>query len=121
MKSCVTRLKALAYITLYFAVWFGVVMFLKKLLLEQYDIQFNGLALALPGAVLLAIDYGGFARGLTRVHQHPEYPRVLFNTICAGLALLVFNIFSALRRHPGKYGLGRCFLNGMRDVREQKP
>src|SRR5579872_2340018 len=48
------ELKAMAYITLYFAICFGLVMFLKKLLLAQYDIQFNGMALALLGAVLLA-------------------------------------------------------------------
>lgn len=152
------ELKALALITLYFAVWFGLVMLLKKLLLAQYDIQFNGLALALLGAVLLAKvvllmehvpveawvpnhpavvavvfrtliyflgvlvvltmekafearhEYGGFARALTRVYQHPEYPRVWFNTICVGLALLGFNIFSVLRRHFGKNGLSRLFF-----------
>lgn len=151
-------MKAMAYITLYFAVWFGLVMFLKKLLLAQYDIQFNGMALALLGAVLLAKvvllmehvpveawvpnhpvivavilrtflyflgvlvaltiekafearhEYGGFARALTRVYQHPEYPHVMFNTICVGLALLAFNIFSVLRRHLGKNGLGQLFF-----------
>lgn len=150
--------RALAFITLYFAVWFGVVMLLKKLLLAQYDIQFNGMALALLGAVLLAKvvllmehvpveewvpnhpamvavlfrtciyflgvlvaltiekafearhEYGGFARALTRVYQHPEYSRVWFNTICVGLALLGFNIFSVLRRHFGKNGLSRLFF-----------
>jgi hypothetical protein len=152
------ELKALVLITLYFAVWFGLVMFLKKLLLAQYDIQFIGLALALIGAVLLAKvvllmeyvpveawvpshpamvavvfrtfiyflgvlvaltlekafearhEYGGFAHALTRVYQHPECPRVLFNTICVALALLVYNIFSVLRRHLGKNGLSRLFF-----------
>jgi hypothetical protein len=154
------ELKALASITLYFAVWFGLVMLLKKLLLAQYDIQFNGMALALLGAVLLAKvvllmehvpvdawvpnhpaavavmlrtllyglglflaltiekafearhEYGDFARVLTRVYQHPEYPHVLFNTICVGLAILAFNIFSVLRRHFGENGLRRLFLPG---------
>jgi hypothetical protein len=152
------ELKAMAFITLYFALCFGLVMLLKKLLLEQYDIQFNGLALALLGAVLLAKvvllmehfpveswvpnhpvavavilrtliygvgvlaaltlekafearhEYGGFVHALTRVYQHPEYPHVLFNTICVGLALLGFNIFSVLRRHFGKNGLSKLFF-----------
>jgi hypothetical protein len=160
------ELKALAFITLYFAVWFGLVILLKKLLLAQYDIQFNGMALALLGAVLLAKvvllmehvpveawvphhpaavavvlrtlmyglgvllaltiekafearhEYGGFAPALIRVYQHPEYPHVLFNTICVGLALLGFNIFSVLRRHFGKNGLGRLFFG--RPQKEQK-
>jgi hypothetical protein len=152
------ELKAMALITFYFAVWFGVVMFLKKLLLAQYDIQFNGMALALLGAVLLAKvvllmehfpveswvpnhpaavavvlrtfiyglgvlvvltiekafearhEYGSFGHALTRVYQHPEYPRVLFNTICVVLALLGYNIFSVLHRHFGKNGLGKLFF-----------
>ncbi|HTR42272.1 MAG TPA: hypothetical protein VMH87_11715 [Pseudomonadales bacterium] len=152
------ELKALAGITLYFAIWFGVVMLLKKLLLAQYDIEFNGLALVLLGAILLAKvvllmeyfpveswvpnhpamvavllrtfiygigvlvaltlekafearhEYGGFGRAMLRVYQHPEYPRVLFNTICVMLALLYYNIFSVLRRHLGKNGLGKLFF-----------
>jgi hypothetical protein len=152
------ELKALVMITLYFAAWFGLVIFLKKLLLAQYDIQFNGMALAFLGAVLLAKvvllmehfpveswvpnhpvavavilrtliygagvlvaltmekafearhEYGGFARALIRVYQHPEYPHVLFNTICVGLSLLVFNVISVLRRHFGKNGLSKLFF-----------
>jgi hypothetical protein len=55
-------------------------------------------------------EYGGFARAVTHVYQHPEYPRVLFNTICVGLSLLVYNIFSVLRRHFGKNGLSKLFF-----------
>jgi hypothetical protein len=152
------ELKAMAYITLYFAVSFGLVILLKKLLLEQYDIQFNGLALALLGALVLAKvvllmehvpveswvphhpamvavilrtflyflgvlaaltlekafearhEYGGFVHAICRVYQHPEYPHVLFNTICVGLALLFFNIFSVLRQHLGKNGMKQLFF-----------
>ena len=55
-------------------------------------------------------EFGSFARALVKVYQHPEYPRVLFNTICLGLALLGFNILSVLREHFGKKGLHRLFF-----------
>lgn len=40
--------------TLYFALWFGVLMLLKRLLLAQYEIEFRGLSLALFGALVVA-------------------------------------------------------------------
>lgn len=56
-------------------------------------------------------EYGGFTRALTRIYQHPEYPHVLFNTICLAWALLGFNVLSVLRRHFGKKGLSRLFFS----------
>jgi hypothetical protein len=64
-------------------------------------------------------EYGSFARALTRVFQHPDYPRVLFNTICVGLALLCFNILSVLRQHFGKKGLSRLFFARPEGNREE--
>lgn len=154
----VQELKRLTFITLYFAAWFGLIILLKKLLLAQYGIAVNQIALALVGAVVLAKvvvlmehipmeawvrhqpaivgvllrtfmyslgvlvvltlekafearhEYGGFARALTRVYQHPEYPKVLFNTICMGVALLGFNILSVLQEHFGINGLRKLFF-----------
>ncbi|HEY1787052.1 MAG TPA: hypothetical protein VGJ73_02800 [Verrucomicrobiae bacterium] len=68
------------------------------------------LALTIEKAFEERHQYGSFARALTQVCQHPEYPRVLFNTICVGLALLGFNILSVLRQHFGKKGLSRLFF-----------
>jgi hypothetical protein len=165
----VNELKKLALITLYFAVWTGLIMLLKKLLLAQYGIHFNDMALALIGAVLLAKvvllmepipmeswvpnhpaivavllrtlmyvvgvlvvltlekafearhEFGGFVHALTKVYQHPEYPRVLFNTICIGGALLGYNIFSVLSEHLGSKGLFRLFFGRHHEHREQAP
>ena len=55
-------------------------------------------------------EYGSFARALARIYQHPEYPRVLANTICLGWALLGYNVLSVLRRRFGKNWLIRLFF-----------
>ena len=48
------EVKAVASATFYFAVWLGVLLVLKQLILEEYRIQFHGLSLALVGALILA-------------------------------------------------------------------
>jgi len=166
-EKLVHESKALGLITLYFAVWVGMILLLKKLILAQYGIQFSALALALVGTVLLAKvvllmehipmgawvrnqppvvpvvlrtliyalgvlvvlslerafearhKYGSFGRALVEVYQHPEYSRVLFNTICLAWALLGFNILSVLRRHFGKNGLRRLFFTRPEGHREE--
>jgi hypothetical protein len=48
------EIKAVALTTLYFAVWFGVLIVLKELLLAEYRIEVRGLSLALVGALVVA-------------------------------------------------------------------
>ena len=48
------ELAALAQAGLYFTVWLGALMVLKKLILEEYRIEFHGLTLALMGALVLS-------------------------------------------------------------------
>ena len=48
------EIKTVALAALYFAVWIGVLVTLKQLLLAEYKIQFNGLSIALVGALVLA-------------------------------------------------------------------
>ncbi len=48
------EIKAVALVTCYFSVWLGVLVLLKKLILAEYRIEFNGLSLALIGALVLA-------------------------------------------------------------------
>jgi len=163
----VREVKALGSITLYFGVWVGIILLLKKLLLAQYGIHFGALALALVGTLLLAKvvlllehipigtwlrnqppvvpvilrtiiyvlgvfvvlaaerafearhEYGSFGRALIGIFQHADYPRVLFNTICVGLALLSFNILSVLREHFGKDGLRRIFFTRPAERQEE--
>jgi hypothetical protein len=48
------ELVSLTLAWVYFAVWFGFLIALKKLALEQYDIAFKGLSIALVSALILA-------------------------------------------------------------------
>jgi hypothetical protein len=43
-----------ALTTLYFAVWLGALVLLKRLILADYWIEFHGLSLALVGALIIA-------------------------------------------------------------------
>jgi hypothetical protein len=48
------EVKALGLTTLFFATWFAVLMFLKWLVLTEYDIGFFDFSLALIGALIVA-------------------------------------------------------------------
>lgn len=48
------EIKAIAMVTLYFAVWLGVFMVLKILILEEYSIHIGGLSKVLVGSLILA-------------------------------------------------------------------
>ena len=85
------EIKAVALATLYFAVWIGVLMVLKKLILAEYRIEFNGLSLALVGALVLAkvvlvLEHVPLA-GWTR--NRPAWVEVILRTALYGLGVLV--------------------------------
>jgi hypothetical protein len=48
------EIKAVALATLYFGSWIAVLMVLKKVILEEYQIEFYGLSLAVVGTLVLA-------------------------------------------------------------------
>ena len=48
------ELKALVLTTVYFAVWFALLIVLKELLLAEYEIAVGGLSFALVGALVVA-------------------------------------------------------------------
>ena len=48
------ELKAIITVTLYFAVWLGIFMGLKVLILKEYEIHFDGLSKVLFGSLILA-------------------------------------------------------------------
>lgn len=50
----ISELKELGVATLYFAIWIGALVLLKKLILTEYSIAFTGLSKALVGALILA-------------------------------------------------------------------
>jgi len=48
------EIRAVALVTFYFAMWIGVLMALKELVLAEYRIEFHGLSLVIVGALVLA-------------------------------------------------------------------
>jgi hypothetical protein len=48
------ELKAIVMVTLFFATWLGILMVLKILLLEDYQIRVGGFSIVLIGALILA-------------------------------------------------------------------
>ncbi len=87
------EIKTVALTTLYSAVWIGVLMLLKKLLLAEYQIQFHGLSRALVGALVLAkvvLVLEHVPRGAW-VRTRPAWVDVILRT-----ALYAFGVFVVL-------------------------
>ena len=90
-EKLVHELKALGLITLYFGVWVGMILLLKKLTLEQYGIRFSAMMLAVVGTVLLAkvvlilehIPMGSWVR------KQPLVVPVILRTLIYTLGVLV--------------------------------
>ena len=53
-KKAGNEIKSILLVTLYFAIWFGILILLKKLILIDYNIQFVGISTALIGALIMA-------------------------------------------------------------------
>jgi hypothetical protein len=85
------EIKTVALAALYFAVWIGVLVTLKQLLLAEYKIRFNGLSMALVGALVLAkvvlvlehVPMGAWTR------HRPAFLDVILRTALFGLGVLV--------------------------------
>lgn len=64
------EIKAVLIVTALFAVWFVILMLLKRLILAEYQIEFSGLSAALLGALIIAkvvlvlehVPLGGWVR-----------------------------------------------------------
>ena len=77
--------------TLYFATWFALLVLLKKLILEQYQIEFRGLSLALIGAlivakVVLVLEHVSLGEWIRR---HPAAVEVAVRTLLYAIGVLI--------------------------------
>lgn len=89
------EIKALALATFYFGAWIGVLVVLKKLILEEYQIEFHGLSLALVGTLVLAkvvlllehVPLGTWTR------TRPAWIIVLLRTFLYALGVAVAMLF----------------------------
>lgn len=77
--------------TMYFAIWIGIFMVIKTLLLAEYGIEFYGLTKALVGALVLAkvvLVMEHFSLG-TWVRTQPAWVDVVLRTALYSLGVLV--------------------------------
>ena len=85
------ELEAVVVTTLYFAAWLGVLIVLKKLVLEEYQIEFRGLSMVLIGSLVLAkvvlvLEYVPLGHW---TEHRPAIFEVLLRTVLYGLGVLV--------------------------------
>src|SRR5215472_380111 len=106
-EKLVEEIKEVVKTTLYFAVCFGVLMALKRLYLEDYEIQFRGFSLALLGAVIVAkvvllMEYVPLG---TWLKSHPALVEVVLRTVLYSIGVFVVLLlergFEARHEHGG--------------------
>jgi hypothetical protein len=61
-------------------------------------------------------EYGGFASSLGHLFRHADIHHVWIDSIVIALSLLLFNVFTVIRRHLGAGGLMRLFLSPPTEV-----
>ncbi|MCL4787927.1 MAG: hypothetical protein KJ070_14225 [Verrucomicrobia bacterium] len=112
------ELKAVLETTLYFAVWLGVLVVLKQLVLEDYQIRFRGVTTALVGALVLAkvvliLEHVSLGEWLRR---RPALLDVVIRTLLYGLGVLLVLVLEKAfeaRHEPGGFvqALGGIFAH----------
>jgi len=120
-QKLIHEIKAVAFATLYFAIWFGILMFLKTMILSEYKVEFGGISMALIGALILAkvalvIDHIPLSRW-TR-ERSPIYFvifRTLFNIVGVFIVLLLEHAFES-RHEYGSFGSALINVFQHRDV-----
>jgi hypothetical protein len=107
LQKLTIEIRLVLLTTLYFAVWLGMLMLLKTLVLDEYEIAFHGYSLALLGALVLAkvvlildhVTLGAWVRA------SPAWVDVLLRTALYGLGvtvvLLVEKAFEGRHEHGG--------------------
>lgn len=82
-KKLIHELKAIFWTTLYFLIWFGLLMLIKELLLKEYQIKFSGFSMVVVGALVAAkavlilenISMGSWTKGQPAIYE------ILFRTL----------------------------------------
>ena len=100
------EIKVVGLTTLYFALWLGMLILLKKLILSEYQIEFYGLSMALIGALIVAkvvlvmehIPLGAWLR------QQAAWQDVILRTALYGLGVLVVLLLEKAFEARHEYG-----------------
>lgn len=115
------EIKSIALTTLYFALWFGILLLLKKLILEDYQIEFSGISMALIGALILAkvvllmnyIPHTGWT------HKHSAIFFIIFRTLLYTSGVLIVMLLEKAfesRHEAGGFGSALIHVFQDRDI-----
>jgi hypothetical protein len=115
------ELKAVVLVTLFFAAWLGVVLGLKILILEDYQISFGSISVVLIGALVLAkvvlilehVPLGGWQR------NQPVLMETILRTILYALGTFVVILLEKAfesRHEQGGFGLALMSVFQHRDM-----
>ncbi len=121
LKKILNEIKIVARVASYFAIVFVMMMVMKKLDLEDYDIKFTGISQALVGALILSkvvilmeyISLGSW------VQRQPAIVDVILRTLLysAGVAVVVLLEKAFEKRHEVKgFGNAISYVISHRDV-----
>lgn len=93
-QKVVHEIKEILNVTLYFAVWLGILMLLKKLLLADYNIEFKGVSIVLISSLIIAkvvllMDLIPLGMG---IKKHPVYVDVIVRTLWYTFGVLIVSL-----------------------------
>lgn len=120
-QKLTAEIKAVAVATVYFAIWFGILMFLKTMILSEYKVEFSNISMAIIGALILAkvvlvIDHIPLARW---TREHPAiyfiFFRTLYNIVGVFILLMIEKAFEA-RHEYGGFGAALSQVFQHRDI-----
>jgi hypothetical protein len=120
-QKLIKETKSFGLLTLYFTVWFEMIVFVKWLVLAQYQIEFSGASLAFVGALIVAkvvivaenISLGQWVR------QRPVAVDVILRTLLYSVGVLVALVLEKAfeaRHEAGGFGKAIVELIQHREV-----
>lgn len=115
------ELKAIAWVTLYFIFWFGILILLKKLILIDYNIEFAGLSTVLIGSLIMAkvvlimqyIEFGQWVKNRPTIVD--ILLRTFLYTLGVAVVLLLEKAFEE-REQAGGFGAAITHVFDNRDI-----
>lgn len=112
------EIKTLVLLTVYFSVWIGVFVVLKKLILKEYHVQFQGWSMILVGALVLSkvvsilehVSLGSWAK------NRPAIFDVVIRTVLYSLGVFIVMVLEKSLEGRHEYG---GFIESMKAGFEQ--
>lgn len=104
-RKIMEEIRRIGVVALYFALCFGVMLLMKRLILAQYAIEFRGVTFAIVGALVVAKVVVLLEKVPLGVHNQPVAVDVILRTLLyttgVWIALLLEKAFEARHEHGG--------------------